>query len=260
MTGALLDLPLHLRRRLQAALGAGFLAAPFTAASLQAALGDNRPRPELAEALEVWEELGVPGPAKAAWLASLEAAEARRAAPEFVWSGQKVRGIPSRGTRDALELALRGARRSVWLSTYVFFDGKRAFELLAERMDAVPELQVTLLLNIERKRGDTTAADDLVRRFATRLWGVEWPGTRRPRVFYDPRAVEAGGASGVLHAKALVVDEERVLVTSANLTDRALDENIEIGVLLRDRALAQTAVAHFRALIEAKRLRALPAA
>jgi hypothetical protein len=57
-------------------------------------------------------------------------------------------------------------------------------------MAARTNLQVTLLLNIQRRWGDTTIADQLVRRYADRFWKVEWPGTLRPRVFYDPRALD----------------------------------------------------------------------
>ena len=45
----------------------------------------------------------------------------------------------------------------------------------------------------------------------------------------------------MLHAKAVVADGESVFVTSANLTDAALDRNIELGILLRDRTLAANA-------------------
>ena len=125
-------------------------------------------------------------------------------------------------------------------------------------MDAVPGLDVTLLLNIERRRGDTTAADSLVRRFADEFWGGEWPGASRPKVYYDPRSVEPGSPAGVLHAKAVVADEESVFITSANLTEAAQDRNIELGLLVRDRALAETTVIHFRTLIEKGLLRRLP--
>jgi hypothetical protein len=70
---------------------------------------------------------------------------------------------------------------------------------------------VTLLLNIQQRRGDTTAADHLVRTFADRLWGEDWPGTSRPLVFYDPRALDLEGPAGMLRAKAIVTDEEAVL-------------------------------------------------
>ena len=145
------------------------------------------------------------------------------------------------------------------MTTYAFFDGPRAFEVLARRMDETPELAVTLLLNVQRKRGDTTAADHLVRRFADRFWTVDWPGSARPRVFYDPRALDPEGGAGVLHAKAVVVDDEAVFVTSANLTEAALDRNIEIGLLVRDRTLAATMTRHFTTLIERSLLQALPA-
>ena len=156
------------------------------------------------------------------------------------------------------EELLGSAERTVWASTYVFFDGPRAFAALANRIDANPELQVTLLLNIQRRRGDTTAADQLVRRFADRFWTTDWPGEARPRVYYDPRSLELDGPAGVLHAKAVVADGEAVFMTSANLTDAAFDRNIELGVLIRDRALAASVTSHFRGLIDRKLLWALP--
>ena len=142
---------------------------------------------------------------------------------------------------------------------YAFFDGPRAFQVLAQRMDTRADVDVTLLLNIRRNRGDSTAADQLVRRFADRFWTTDWPGSSRPRVFYDPRALELDGPAGVLHAKAVVVDDEAVFVTSANLTEAALDRNIELGLLVRDRALALSVSAHFRALIDKGGLLPLPA-
>ena len=120
--------------------------------------------------------------------------------------------------------------------------------------------QVTLLLNIQRKKGDTTAADGLVRKFADRFWGTDWPGSTRPRVYYDPRSLEPAGPKGVLHAKAVVADEEAVFITSANLTEAALDRNIEIGLLVRDRALAASVSSHFRGLIDRGLLHPLPMA
>ena len=259
MTGPLLDLPPHQRRRLAQALEAGMLAAPFTPASLRAAVGIGEGAQAVAEALDRWEGLGVPGQAKAAWLRSLEDAEGRREAPEFVWSGPDIHGLHARETRQALEQSLASAEKSIWLSTYAYFDGPRAFEPLARRMVEAPSLEVTLLLNIERKHRDTTQPDDLVRRFADRFWNTDWPGTQRPRVFYDPRSLAPEGPKGVLHAKALVVDDELAFLTSANLTEAALDRNIEMGVLLRDRAFAGAVVQHFRSLVERQLLLPLPA-
>jgi phosphatidylserine/phosphatidylglycerophosphate/cardiolipin synthase-like enzyme len=143
-------------------------------------------------------------------------------------------------------------------SRLVFFDGPKAFEVLARRMDARPKLRVTLMLNIQRKKGDTTTAEQVVRRFADRFWKTDWPGSARPRVYCDPRALEQDGLGGVLHAKGVVTDDEVVFVTSANLTEAALDRNIEVGLLVRDRALAASVSSHFRGLIDRKLLQPLP--
>jgi phosphatidylserine/phosphatidylglycerophosphate/cardiolipin synthase-like enzyme len=127
-------------------------------------------------------------------------------------------------------------------------------------MDTMSGLRVTLLLNIQRRRGDTTGADQLVRRFADRFWTVEWPGASRPNIFYDPRALDLDAPRGVLHAKAVVADERAVFITSANLTEAALERNIEIGLVIRDRALAASVSSHFRVLIERGLLHPLPMA
>jgi phosphatidylserine/phosphatidylglycerophosphate/cardiolipin synthase-like enzyme len=260
MIDALLDLPAHVRTRLASALESGLLAPPYSDASLDSVLGIRDGSETVVAALIDLESMGVFGAASAAWIRTAEKAASRTPRPDLVWSGPEVPGLHARDTRRVYEELLSSAERTVWASTYAFFDGPKAFEVLARRMDAQPALKATLLLNIQRKRGDTTSSDGLVRRFADRFWGADWPGSRRPVVFFDPRALEMDGPSGVLHAKAVVVDDEVVFVTSANLTEAALDRNIEIGLLVRDPPLALSVVSHFRGLVERELLQPLPMA
>lgn len=260
MIDALLALPAHLRKRLAIALESGLLSTSCSPASLRSVLGLREGGEDVAAALLELERLGISGPASAAWIRTVEQAASRAPTPDLVWSGPEVPGVHARDTRRVYEELLGSAERSVWASSYAYFDGPRAFEVLAQRMDARPDLRVTLLLNIQRRRGDTTAAQELVRRFADHFWGTDWPGVSRPRVYYDPRSVESDGPAGVLHAKAVVADDEAVFVTSANLTEAALDRNIEIGLLVRDRALAASVASHFRALIDRNLLHPLPMA
>jgi phosphatidylserine/phosphatidylglycerophosphate/cardiolipin synthase-like enzyme len=254
------DVPSHIRKRLVAALETGLVTPPYENASVRRALAVSEGCDGIIATLCELERLGISGPAAAAWIRTVDDAASRTRLPDFVWSGPEVPGLHARDTRRVFEELLGSAERSVWVSTYAFFDGPRAFHVLANRMDARRDLKVTLLLNIQRKRGDTTAADQLVCRFADRFWKTDWPGSARPGVFYDPRALDIEGPSGVLHAKAVVVDEEAVFVTSANLTEAALDRNIEIGLLVHDHALAATVSSHFRTLIERGLLVPLPAA
>lgn len=256
----LAQLPAHVRRRLAQALEGGVLAEPYAPMSLLATIGAVADLAQVSKALCELAKAGARGAAAAAWLRMFDRATSATKAPDLVWSGPEVPGLHARDTRRVFEELLGMAERSLWISTYAFFDGPRAFELLARRMELLPNLRVTLFLNIRRPRDDKSAADSIVRRFAERFWGFEWPGGVRPRVYFDPRALDLGVPSSVLHAKAVVADDEAVLVTSANMTEAAFDRNIELGVLVRDRALALSMTGHFQVLIEQHRLRALPSA
>ncbi len=260
MIEALLDLPAHVRKRVASALASGLLAAPYSATSLRSVIGNEGGSEKVAGALLELDRLGVSGPAAAAWIHTVEGVASRIPKPDLVWSGPGVPGLHARDTRRVYEELLGTAERTICASTYAFFDGPKAFEVMARRMGEMPTLRVTLLLNIQRKRGDTTASDQLVRKFADRFWTNDWPGTSRPSVFYDPRALSMDGPTGVLHAKAVVSDDEAVFITSANLTEAALDRNIEIGLLVRDRALAASVSCHFRGLIDRGLLHPLPMA
>lgn len=260
MIDALIDLPPHLRDRLASALETGLVGSPYSVGALRSALGAPDVGERLLVAVREMERLGLAGASAAALVRTVGEVTRRATKPDIVWSGPEVPGVHARDTRRVFEELLSTAERSIWASTYAFFDGPRVFDVLSRRMDARPELQVTLLLNIERKRGDTTAADQLVRKFAERFWRTDWPGSRRPKIFFDPRSLETDGPTGVLHAKAVIADDEAVLVTSANLTEAALDRNIELGLLVRDRALAASLVRHFQVLIDRELLRPLPAA
>ncbi len=258
MTDALLSLPAHLRKRLAQGLEAGTIGVPYSALALRSTLGMREGRDRIVEALVDLEQMGVAGRAAAAWIRALEEVVQRTPRPDLVWSGPEVPGVHARDTRRVYEELLGGAERSVLVSTYAYFDGPRAFDVIARRMEEVPKLRATLVLNIQRKWGDQTAADELVRRFTDRFWRTDWPGAARPSVYYDPRSVELGRPGGVLHAKAVVADGEGVFVTSANLTEAALDRNFELGLLVRDAALAASVLSHFQTLIERGLLRALP--
>lgn len=259
MIDALVELPEPLRRRLASALETEALAAPYTETAVAAALGTGADAGVVLAALREMEARGVRDRGMASWLRALEQIAAKQRLPDLVWSGPNVYGVHARATRQVYNELLNSANRRIWVSTYVYFDGPRAFETLAARMNAIPDLDVLLLLNIRRRAGDTASVDEIVHAFADRFWKTDWPGTRRPRVFYDPRSLDEARPGGVMHAKAVVVDDEAVFVTSANLTEAALDSNIELGLLVRERTLALSVARHFQALIDQNRLAMLPA-
>lgn len=85
---------------------------------------------------------------------------------------------------------------------------------------------------------EASAAFDAIRNQAT-FW--VWPASRRPVI---------GTSRAALHAKLIAADQEVALVGSANLTDKALASNLELGVILRDPDVVRRIVHHFRFLIK----------
>ena len=255
VTDALAALPSHLRKRLAQALDSGALTVPYTSTAVLMALG--QPDLGVQTALQGLAELGVSNRAAAAWIRALDQSVAPVQKPDLVWSGPEVSGLHARDTRRVYDELFASAKRSLWAVSYAYFDGPSVFDQLAQRMEKVPELKVTLLLNIHRGSREKTKADYLVQQFAEQFWKKDWPGKLRPTVFYDPRSVDPK-VKGVLHAKAVVADEESVFITSANFTSAALDHNIEMGLLVRFRPLALSVVTHLQGLIDRGMLRALP--
>jgi hypothetical protein len=168
---------------------------------------------------------------------------------ELVLSGPEVPGVPTADTAATLQTLIETAQTEILLVGYAVHNGKRLFKRLAERMDSCPALRVVFCLDIARKPTDTSLASEIVRRFAHDFVTNHWPGTRRPEVFYDPRALaETWEDRASLHAKSVIVDRRTAIVTSANFTEAAQRKNIEAGVLIRYEPFVTRLADYFEAL------------
>ena len=76
-----------------------------------------------------------------------------------------------------------------------------------------------------------------------------------PAIYYDPEGRRQGLERASLHAKCVVIDQRWSFIGSANFTGAAQeDRNIETGVVLDHRPIAEALVRRFTALREAGRL------
>lgn len=180
-------------------------------------------------------------------------------AVDLVWSGPEAPGTASRDTAAVLGELFAIAENEVLLAGYAVYQGRELFRELAARMDARPTLVVRMLLDVRRHPTDTTRDSDVLRRFAVDFLKRDWPGTRRPEVYYDPRALDQRtGHRAALHAKCAVVDRRVAFVTSANFTPAAQTRNIEVGALIRSPRFAAHLAGHVDALIAYGALQPLP--
>jgi len=144
---------------------------------------------------------------------------------EVVWSGPKNAQTTLRRSEQALLETIKASKSEVWVVSYVAYkipDVRKAL------VDAVGRgVSVMLLLETVESSGGRLSFDGLESLNAVRAAGgrvYEWP--------LELRSLGGSGNPGLLHAKACVVDRQRLLISSANLTENAFDLNMELGLLV----------------------------
>jgi phosphatidylserine/phosphatidylglycerophosphate/cardiolipin synthase-like enzyme len=149
----------------------------------------------------------------------------------LVLSGPEVPGVNTADTLTTLRTLIAEAKREVLMIGYAVHNAKPIFELLASRM-ATDNVRVLFCIEIGRRSGDTSLDSEIVHRFAREFREKHWPWQSLPDIYYDPRSLSDNPRHrSSLHAKCVIADRKRGLITSANFTEAAWMRNIEFGVL-----------------------------
>jgi phosphatidylserine/phosphatidylglycerophosphate/cardiolipin synthase-like enzyme len=225
------------------ALRSGRLMPPYSTVALQRVVSRDSAGPT-AQALDRLNEQGFTPSNIATTLEILRADRVNRPAfddvLELVTTGPEIEGIANRDTGVVVRDLFANATQTVLIAGFAVYQGHKVFQALADRMLTVPSLQVRLFLDIQRPHGDTSAASEIIRRFAGQFRMTQWPRERPlPQVFFDPRSLDAASHKrACLHAKAVIVDCHSVFISSANFTEAAQQRNIEVGILATSELLA----------------------
>lgn len=249
-------------REIASALRSGRLAPSFTAAALKRYCSAGNERFVAVEMQGLFQD-GMKPDHLALLLDVLVDARSRR--PEvrdpvdLVWTGPEAPGIANRDTSVVVRELFANANEHVLVAGYAVYQGREVFRALAERMNLVPDLKVRMFLDVHRRQRDTTKDSELLREFAHKFKTAEWPGSRLPEVYFDPRSLEMDAAKrSSLHAKCIVADRKLAFVSSANFTEAAQVRNIEVGALIQSERFAAQVVEHFEMLAAAGILLELP--
>ncbi len=186
----------------------------------------------------------VPGAALALALesAALLADRAASNQSQVVVSGPASDSEAVRLTSSAISELIHDARESLLIVSFGAFGVSEVIHelgLAVQRGVRVDLILETTVASGGTLRGPAGAADAFqsIRREIS-IW--TWPASRRP---------VTGGSRVALHAKLIAADERIALLGSANLTDRALAHNLELGVIIRDPYVVGRLVRHFRSLM-----------
>lgn len=153
----------------------------------------------------------------------------REEAIETVVSGPRSSSLHPRSTEQVLLELIAEAQSEVLLITYAlqgYDDLRKAIGRAIERGVAVT------VLAEDADDAPQFAGDPARALFGLAVRRLRWPRSVRP----------ARGAA--MHAKVVVIDRRTILITSANLTQRASADNMEIGLVLRGGEMGRRVAGH----------------
>jgi cardiolipin synthase A/B len=203
-------------------------------------MGSGAVTRDLADLGEAWREHAdtTPRELAAAIRAVVHATEVRRdrESVELVWTGPPTPSVPVRHTAQVLGGVIEGATDAVFVVSYAAYTLPGVVQRLN---DAVRRgVRVSVLLEPGKEHGGHVDHDGVtaMRSAVTGAYAYVW----------DPDANESGAS---MHAKCVVADGNTAFVTSANLTDAAMERNMELGVLVKGGTVPDRLHRHLDALV-----------
>jgi cardiolipin synthase A/B len=143
---------------------------------------------------------------------------------EIAWTGPATEVVPVRRVDQVLYELVESSQSEVILVTYAAYKAERALAALRDASER--GVRILLVMELVQEGGGKLTFDglDRIRERVPRAVVFYWPLSRRPR--------SGAGQYGAMHVKCLIADRKQALVSSANLTDYALEMNMELGLLV----------------------------
>jgi phosphatidylserine/phosphatidylglycerophosphate/cardiolipin synthase-like enzyme len=165
---------------------------------------------------------------------------------ELVWTGPGTGMVPIRHTSQVLTGLIDEAHEQLYLVSFVAYHVGNVISALQRAIER--GVQVRVLVERSKEHGGSVTVDSvaMLRKNLPAVQFFEWE---------KGSGDTAQGAS--VHAKCAVADGNIAFVTSANLSDAAMERNMELGVLLRGGQVPRLLDQHLTALVTTKQIRPL---
>jgi phosphatidylserine/phosphatidylglycerophosphate/cardiolipin synthase-like enzyme len=161
---------------------------------------------------------------------------------ELIWTGPKTHDINLRRTNQALLELIHVAKTKIIIVSFVVYKVRDILSALEKA--ALRGVEIIIVLE---------SPDDSEGKIAYSAIAALGSSLRiKANVFiwpYAKRPVNTNGMVGLLHAKVGVADNNLLYISSANLTDNAMNLNMEMGVLICGGELPGRVGQHFEEMI-----------
>jgi len=214
---------------------------------LQSAIPQETVRDNIRVFVENWEKIkDAPSPSEMALLVMAVAAALKyqqdKQSIELTWTGPKTQNINLRRTDQALIELINSSKQRVIIVSFAVYKAKSIMSALEKAANRGVEINI-IIESPDASEGkiayDTIAALGRAMKSMAKIF--IWPHAKRE--------VTPNGKYGALHAKVAVGDQNILYISSANLTDYAMNLNMEMGILVFGGELPGQAQGHFDELI-----------
>jgi phosphatidylserine/phosphatidylglycerophosphate/cardiolipin synthase-like enzyme len=214
---------------------------------LQSAIPQEAARDNIRVFIEHWERIkDAPSPREMALLiASVAAAldhQRQKQSIELTWTGPKTQNINLRRTDQALIELINSSNQRIIIVSFAVYKAKSIMDALEKAAKRGVEINI-IVESPDASEGKITynTITALGKAMKSMAKIFIWPHAKRE--------VTPEGKYGALHAKAAVGDRNILYISSANLTDYAMNLNMEMGILVFGGELPAQAQGHFDELI-----------
>jgi len=146
-----------------------------------------------------------------------------REAVEMVWTGPFTGLVASRHTEQVLLEVIGSARCRLFIVSFVAYDIDAVRKALQDAIGR--NLRIDILLESSKSHGGKIDIDS-IDSFKKALPSANIYA-------WNSESKSSGRWNGAVHAKCAVADGSLAFITSANLTRSAMENNMELGVLIR---------------------------
>lgn len=210
-------------------------------------------REDITKLLKIWnDEAHETSPSTISWAirvaCEMDKYHRSQQSVELVWTGPSPPASSLRRTDQVLLDLIQSAEHSLIIVTFAAYKIPNVSKELVKAGER--DVDITLILeSSEESDGKLTigALENLGNTLAKSCKVYVWPLDKRPKNEY--------GRHGSLHVKCAIADDNSALVSSANLTEYALNLNMELGILIRGGNIPRHITEHLRHLIDRRVLK-----
>lgn len=149
---------------------------------------------------------------------------------ELIWTGPEGATTRFRRTDQALMQLINNANEQLLVVSFAVYKAQSIIDAIEKAI----QRNVKVVICLEDSSESNSKLPVLgIKRFSSSIFRLAsfyvWP--------IENRAHTIDGKFGSLHAKLAVADRNNVFISSANLTDYAMDLNMELGILIEDKVI-----------------------